>query len=294
MNSKKDQIEFGENKRQIIFGIKVLLYVALLFVTEDHLEQIPPQFLSKTERLLSSMEFYLAGTIIISLGRFALIRFYLRKKEVGRIHSNFVLGINRISGIVNVLIILISLMIFFDIRPLEFLSSITIVAAAIALLSKDYITNMINGLIIMFSDQLTLGDHIKVGEFKGKIQDITLLNVIILNEDDDLVMIPNSLILSAQVINHSRQNIRKLSFEFEIKLTEKLEIDEVDKSIRNLIHTFGSKVNKETYVLKATSILKDAVKLKLQVQLNDYDRNVEKEVRRKINQKIIQLSSGIQ
>ncbi len=291
MNSKKDQIEFGENKKRIIFGIKVLIYVGLLFITEEQLRQVPHQFQAKTLGLISSLEFYLAGTIIISLGRFALIRFYLRKKEIGRVHSNFVLGINRIASIVNVLIILISLMIFFDIRPLEFLSSITIVAAAIALLSKDYITNMINGLIIMFSDQLTLGDHIKVGEFKGKVQDITFINVIILNEDDDLVMIPNSLLLSSQVINHSRQNIRKLSFEFEIKLSERLEIDEIDEAVRELIHILGSKVNQETYILKATAILKDAVKLKLQVQMNTYDREVEKEVRRKINQKIIKLSS---
>ncbi|WP_114748819.1 mechanosensitive ion channel family protein [Pleomorphovibrio marinus] len=294
MKSKKDQIEFGENKRRIIFGLKVLTYIALIFVSEAHLQRFPEKFHTQLYNLVSGLEFYLAGAIIVSLGRFALVRFYLRKKDQERIHSNFLLGINWIASIINVLIVLISLMIFFNIRPLEFLSSITIVAAAIALLSKDYITNMINGLIIMFSDQLTLGDHIKVGDFKGRIQDITLLNVVILNEDDDLVMIPNSLLLSAQVINHSRQNIRKLSFEFEIKLNERLDIDEIDKGIKALIHTLGNKINQNTYVLKATAILKDSVKLKLQVQLNTYERNAEKEVRRKINQKIIKLSSEIQ
>jgi small-conductance mechanosensitive channel len=143
----------------------------------------------------------------------------------------------------------------------------------------------------MFSDQITLGDHIKIGEFKGKILDITLLNVVLLNEDDDVVMIPNSLILSSQVINHSRQNIRKLTFEFEIKLLPTLNVNEMEAKLRTVVNQFGSQISPDSFVLRTLSIQKDAVKLKLQVQLNTTGRAVEKNIRRKINQSIIALSS---
>ncbi|EON75906.1 hypothetical protein ADIS_3601 [Lunatimonas lonarensis] len=290
MNSRKDQIEVSERRRRTIFLLKILVYVALLLISE-YLGQLVEPYFPKIYRILSALEVVVAGNLIISLGRIVLIRFYLRKKRRTGLHGNFVLGINRIASILNVIVVLFSIMVLFDIQPLEFLSSITIVAAAIALLSKDYITNMINGLIIMFSDQLTLGDHIKVGDFKGKIQDITLLNVIIMNEDDDLVMIPNSLILSSHVVNHSRQNSKKISLEFEIKLTEKLNLDDMETTLKDYLKPYDRHITKNSFVFKAMAIQKDAVRVKVQLQLNNGERTTEKEIKRKINQKIIQLAS---
>ena len=289
MNSKKDQIEVKERKNRAIFLLKIFVYVAFLLFSGLLGEWAAPYF-PKIQRLLNAIEIIVAGNLIISLGRIIIVRFYVRKKRRAGLHANFVLGINHIAGILNVLIFLLSLMILFDIQPLEFLSSITIVAAAIALLSKDYITNMINGLILMFSDQLTVGDYIKFGDVKGKIQDITLLNVVIVNEDEDLVMIPNSLILSAQVINHSRQNVRKINLEFDWKLTANLDLDQMEEDLKLALSGYQHAIDIETFILKTMAIQKDSVRIKLQVQLNSIERSLEKEIKRKLNQKIISLT----
>jgi small-conductance mechanosensitive channel len=289
MKYKKDQIEVIERKTRAIFILKIFVYVVFLLFSES-LGEIAAPYFPKIQRLLHAIEIIVAGNLIISLGRLILVRFYLRKKRSAGIHANFVLGINHIAGIFNVVVVLLSIMILFDIQPLKFLSSITIVAAAIALLSKDYITNMINGLILMFSDQLTLGDYIKFGEIKGKIQDITLLNVVIVNEDEDIVMIPNSLILSSQVINHSRQNVKKITLEFELKLCPSLDLALVESSLKNTLTDYLHAIDIDTFSLKTISIHKDAVRLKIQVQLNSTERSLEKEIKRKLNQKIILIS----
>ena len=239
---------------------------------------------------MDALAFLLAGNILVSLGRIFLVRFYLRKKITNSLHSNFVLGINRIASLLNVIILLIAIMIFFEINPKEFLSSITIVAAAIALLSRDYIINMLNGLIIMFSDQITLGDYIGVGEHQGRIKDITLLNIVILNEDYDLVMIPNSLILTANVVNYSRQNVRKLTFDFETAKHSRLNVDEMEKNLKLIVEPYHQEVLINSLSLKTMSILKDVVKMKLQVQLNNQSRESEKKIQRIINQSIINIS----
>lgn len=200
------------------------------------------------------------------------------------------MGINRIARLLNVIILLISTMIFFEIDPKEFLSSITIVAAAIALLSRDYIINMLNGLIIMFSDQITLGDYIRVGEHQGRIKDITLLNIVLLNEDHDLVMIPNSLMLTTNVVNYSRQNIRKLTFDFETTNHSSLNVDEMEGKLRLIIEPYNKEVISESLSLKTMSILKDIVKMKLQIQLNNRSKESERKIRRIINQSIIKIS----
>ncbi|GAB2992067.1 hypothetical protein GCM10027284_06030 [Cyclobacterium sediminis] len=289
METEKSSIEVNERRKRIIFVLKVLAYFAFL-VLQETIEPSKNLLYSRIYNIADALTFLLAGNILVSLGRIFLVRFYLRKTKTSSLHNNFVLGINRIARLLNVIILLIATMIFFEIDPKEFLSSITIVAAAIALLSRDYIINMLNGLIIMFSDQITLGDYISVGEHQGRIKDITLLNVVLLNEDHDLVMIPNSLMLTANVVNYSRQNIRKLTFDFETTNHSSLNVDEMERKLRSIIEPYNKEVVSESLSLKTMSILKDIVKMKLQVQLNNRSKESERKIRRIINQSIIKIS----
>ncbi|WP_291372242.1 mechanosensitive ion channel domain-containing protein [Cyclobacterium sp.] len=284
----KSKIEATERRKRIIFVIKVLTYLVLVFLRE-YLDWENEPLLIRLTPLMDALSLLLAGSVLISLGRLFLVRFYLRKKKSDSLHNNFVLGINYIASLLNVIVFLFAIMIFIQIKPSEFLGSITLVAAAIALLSKDYITNMINGLIIMFSDQITLGDYIQVAEHKGKIQDITLLNVVLTNDDSDLVMVPNSLILASHIINHSRQSVRRLTFEFELKNQAGLNVDKTEQNLKNAIKPFGHEVKLQSITLKALEIHKDIVKMKLQVQLNTNSKEQEKKIRRSINQSIIDL-----
>lgn len=284
----KSKIEATEKRKRILFVLKVITYLILVFLRE-FLEWEKEPWLIRLIPLMDALSLLLAGSVLISLARLFLVRFYLRKKKSDSLHSNFVLGINHIASLLNVIVFLFAIMIFFQIKPFEFLGSITLVAAAIALLSKDYITNMINGLIIMFSDQITLGDFIQVAEHKGKIQDITLLNVVLINDDSDLVMVPNSLILASHVINHSRQSVRRLTFEFEVKNQAGLNVDQTEQKLKKAIKPFGKEIKLQSMSLKALEIHKDTVKMKLQVQLNTTSKELEKKIRRSINQSIIDL-----
>ncbi|MBS9522557.1 mechanosensitive ion channel [Litoribacter ruber] len=296
MENQKSQIQVREKHKRRVFLVKVLIYV-LLFVYGEFFARIinfPTEEIKGTvHRIYEAATFFLASNILISLGRMVLVRFYLRKHHLQSLHTNFVLGVNRIASILNGIIFLISLMLLFGINPFTFFTSITIVAAAIALLSKDYITNMINGLIIMFSDQLTLGDNVKIGDQKGKILDVTLINLVLLNEDDDVVMIPNNTVLTSQVINHSRQYIKKLSFEFEVK-PGKLNLDHFEQELRETLNQFEEEVTANSFSMKTVHIQKDAVKLKCQFLLNNNEKQTERIIKRKVNQKIIELSNEIQ
>ncbi|WP_291784438.1 mechanosensitive ion channel domain-containing protein [Cecembia sp.] len=93
-------------------------------------------------------------------------RIYLRKHRYENIHLYLLLGVIRISNILISIVFISALIMAFGLRPLEFLTRITIVAAAIAIVSKEYIANTINGLIILFADQFALGDMIKINEKK--------------------------------------------------------------------------------------------------------------------------------
>lgn len=289
MNNSKTEIQTKENRKRSVFFLKLIVFILLVVFSARIIRNIG-EWGPYMENFLSAVTFFLAGNIIISLARIFTVRFYLRRKSHDPMKSNFVLGINRIADILNVGILVISLMLLFGEDPLEFFTSITIVAAAIAIVSKDYITNMINGLIIMFSDQLTLGDTIKVGEHEGKIVDVTLMNMILINEDADLVMVPNNLLLTAQVINHSKQHIKKLTFEFDMKIVPGLDVNELEAKLRAVILSFDHDVNIDSFFLKTLAIRKEEVRFKCQFLLNTFKKDLEKEIRRKINQTIIEIA----
>ncbi len=67
-----------------------------------------------------------------------MLSWYLRKNRMQRLtRDNFVLGINRISSVLNTIFALISIMVLFGVNPFNMFVSVSIAAAAFALLSKD-------------------------------------------------------------------------------------------------------------------------------------------------------------
>src|SRR5690554_3380452 len=137
-------------------------------------------------------------------------------------------------------------MIAFGINPKEFLTSITLVAMAIALLFRDYITNMISGLLIMFSDRFTVGDYIKISNDQGQIVDITLSNIVLNNEDDDLVMIPNNTAFTENIINQTIANTRKMVIDFNLPLASAHKRDELEQRLRGVLEGMPEEVVKDS------------------------------------------------
>ncbi|UYQ95973.1 mechanosensitive ion channel family protein [Chitinophaga horti] len=181
-------------------------------------------------------------------------------------------------------------MIVFGVDILRFITSITIVAAAIALLSKDYITNIINGLIIMFSDQLSLGDQIRVGEFQGKILDITLINVVLQNDDDDIVIVPNSVIFTSTIVNQSKQNIKKMSIEFEVDLHNFTSPADLEGRLKEALHPFSANITANSFSLKTLEIRKDLARFKVQFLIPRHDKEVERQMKRAVNTVILSVN----
>ena len=241
-----DKTYKNTNRRErIIFLVKLLVYLSIVYFNIEH-----PAMYDKFVwlfKLTNALTFFLGANLIISLAWLLILSWYTRRNRTKPIEKdNFILGINRISSVLNTVFLLLAITFFFGVNPLKFITSITIVAAAIALLTKDYITNMINGLIIMFSDQLSLGDHVRIGEYKGKVMDITLINVVLQNEDDDIVIIPNSVVFTSIVLNQSKQNIKKLTLEFELDHKHPFTIRGLEERLRNSVEEYARSFTPES------------------------------------------------
>ncbi|MBN3520579.1 mechanosensitive ion channel [Algoriphagus lutimaris] len=290
MNQLKTSIQSKESVKRRNFVLKLLLLISLDYiyvgntVLRPFLENYPA-----VNNLIRASVFLLSGNLIISLGRFAALRFYLKKTKDEKVQPNFVIGIGRISWILNVIILLISLMLALGIRPLEFLTSITIVAAAIAVLTKDYITNIANGLIIMFSDQLEIGDKIQIGKNTGFIRDITLINLVLKNETGETIIVPNSMVLASEIVNFSRNNAHQLVFDFEVSTKSDLPLEEIEKRLIGKLTLYSDYIYLKGAQLSVLERKSEYHFIRFQFPIKTGEKEVESKVRKTINQAIINL-----
>lgn len=268
------------------FVFKVVLWTAIAYSFTANVEIYHHQ--PRLAGVAYGVNTFLTGSILIAIGRFILILIYRRRnKKNNRVRGNYILGINQIATILNIVFAILGLMMAFGINPKEFLTSITIVAMAIALLFRDYITNMISGLLIMFSDQFTIGDTVRIGEHQGKIMDITLANIMVKNDDDDVVLIPNNTAFTTNIINQSLQNSRKLTIEFELPLASSRRSDALQNDIHNALQHYGSDIVPDSFQLRVVGIGKDAVQYKLQFSTTKKDTRLRRHLRNDIYQHII-------
>lgn len=109
------------------------------------------------------------------------------------------------------------------------MTSLSIVAAAIAIISKEYVSCIISGIIISFSKEINIDDYVRIGDTKGKILDINLTKITVLNEDDDVIYIPNDRAYMADIINYTKKEIKKVSIDFELGMEYHTTIEQLER-----------------------------------------------------------------
>jgi small-conductance mechanosensitive channel len=267
---KTELLQKQENLRRWFFVFKLLLLIGLLFFQTQYAPLLAKWKIQFS--LISAFIFYLTAVLLISTGRLILVFVYIRqKKRKSDFKDNFVLGINRIAAFLSNLFLFFAILLALGINADRFFTSITIVAAAIAIISKDYITNMINGLILMFSDQLSLNDRVKIGEQQGKIVDINFMNIVIENDLGDLVLIPNNSLLTQQVTNFSNESLSTVQFNFELLPQFGMDLVEMKESLKSAMSPLEGRWKKDSLSLQITDVKKDGILYTLKLKLSSLE-----------------------
>ncbi|GAA4518381.1 mechanosensitive ion channel family protein [Sphingobacterium thermophilum] len=267
----------------VIFILKVvaaILFVAIYIVFPDTKEN------TVLLQAIKGGNTFLIPSIILSIIRFTVISLYNARHANKNVRGNFVLAINRVTSMVNAVLLVIAIMVGLGINPIEFVTSLTIVAMAIAVLFRDYITNLLSGLFIMFSDQLSVGDRIKVGDYKGRIMDINFANIVLQNEEDDIVMVPNNLVFTQAIVNLSAHRSQLFTIKFELPLSVASDIKTLEKEIIPILTNHPNIDQSHTPKLIVQEVGKDYVKYKFELYAttssNRLHRDIENEILREI------------
>ena len=101
-----------------------------------------------------------------------------------------------------------------------------ILAAIIGFAAQAALSNLIAGVFIVIFKPFRVGDYIKIDEERiGIVQDITLRHTIINNFENKRLIIPNSIISTESILNHTIEDSHILSFNnFKIGLNANVDL----------------------------------------------------------------------
>jgi len=228
--------------------------------------------------------------MLLDFVQFFVIRWYRHRHKISR-DDNFSIGVGQIYHLLLVVGLIVGLLSLFRIDVRQLFTSLSIVFAGIAILTKDYISNMINGMIITFSGQLSIGDNVRIGLQRGKIIDITLQNIHLLNDDDDIIYIPNSLLLVSEVVNYTKREVKRTSIEFEIDLKHLKNVEELESVLIETLHPFQQSIKPDSPYLRIAEVKKDLVAMKFQYILKEPNKDLDRQIRRRTTRKLVEVIS---
>lgn len=92
------------------------------------------------------------------------------------------------------------------------ITSLGIVGLTISLAAKDYATNFMGGIILIFEKPFAIGDWIQTSAGEGAVEDISFRSTVIRTIEDSRLTIPNHLLVENPVTNFSRIERRLAKF----------------------------------------------------------------------------------
>ncbi len=126
----------------------------------------------------------------------------------------------------------------FDVRALA--ASAGIAGAALVYISQNVILDWINGIFILVERQFSVGDYVKIAEFCGEVQSITIRHTVIKTDFNETVSIPNGSIKI--VVNYTQNPVTEF---FDVRIHDASRIDDGKEALNKACALVNHRFEKE-------------------------------------------------
>ena len=118
--------------------------------------------------------------------------------------------------------------------------------AVIALAAQDVAKSMLAGFSIISDRPFDIGDYIEVDIYKGTVEDITFRTTRIRDINNQIVVLPNSLLTATSIINGTKREKRRYQLLLTLELNTPLDkVSELTENIKLTLNTHEN-IDKES------------------------------------------------
>ena len=227
-----------ERIRSQIFTILIVLGFQVGTARLPFIDVLVKQWLNRIYTVI----YVLAITVILWRLVDVLVEWYKNEVEPKRADPHQVdtvlLLLHRFSRVLLITIAGITLLSLYNINVNALIAALGIGGLAVSLAAQDTLSNVISGIMIMMDQPFRVGDRIEIPKLNtwGDVVDIGLRSTRIRTADNRLVIIPNNVISTDQVVNYTYPDPRyriqieiAVGYEHDIEKVRQILVDTVSK-----------------------------------------------------------------
>ncbi len=220
------------------FLLKVVCLLLLLAVKDGLGSEFVKSLLENSKIIAPVLNFATFWLVINIIIRFSQFIYRKRKKEGHKFSDNVIVGLQNIYYMLSGFGVFVMFLGFFGLDFKELLTALGLVAAGLAIISKELFMDIICGINFSFSKDLAIGDYVQIGNHEGQVVDLNIHKIVLKNHNV-FINIPNSKAYFSDIKNYSHRTHPCYQFELNLPLefcNNKNKIKEETMSILSLLY----------------------------------------------------------
>ena len=158
------------------------------------------------DRILPALLIAVIGLLIIRLVM-AVVKRTLAKSKLEKAAHSLITSLIRVVLYV-LLCLIIASGLGIDVTGVVALASVLTLAVSLAV--QDALTNVIGGFTLLSTHPFSSGDYVEIAGQSGTVQEIGMFYTKLATPDNKLISLPNSAVVSAQIVNYSVTGTRRV------------------------------------------------------------------------------------
>ena len=217
-------------------SIEAIVYVSVATLLVRRFEALAP-FSPYGPLLIRIISMFLAASVVVEIVRVLVARLLLAEASAAEdTQRRRITFVGLIQSIVKYIIyFVVAMMVLEDmgINPAPILAGAGIVGLTVGLGAQTIVQDLLNGLFLLFEDQILQGDYIKIGDTEGQVEQMSLRLTRVRDRFGRLHILRNGQVQN--VINYSRGwtlTVVEMSVSYEDDLGKALQV--INESIAKL------------------------------------------------------------
>ena len=200
---------------------------------------------------------------------------------------------NLVAQIISVFVVLLGLLFVLGILNLDktlnaLLTGAGVAGLAVGLALQGALANTFAGIVISYIKLLKFGDWVKSNGYEGEVVDIDLSSVTIKQADNNLVYLPNKLVIENPIINYSTTAQSRVMLSCGVAYGSDLEFVR-DLTVKTITQTFDAVTKQEEVIFLFTEFGDSAINFEVRFWI---DSTSGLEIARAKSQAIIEIKKA--
>ncbi len=168
-------------------------------------------------RLVSALLILLAFWIIYRSGTALLRRLLSRSSRITLEVEQLFIKVFKVTVIAFAAIMALDQL---GINVTTLIAGLGIAGLALGFAARETIENFIAGVTIIFDEPFRVGDYVELGDLFGRVEELGLRSTRLRTLDNELVTVPNALLITRELVNHTRTSALRVRIPFGIAYKE--------------------------------------------------------------------------